>query len=42
MPTADEMSWDEINALVAELAVQSKETDRRFKETDRRLQEFEK
>jgi hypothetical protein len=41
MPTAAEMSWDEINALVAELAVQSKETDRRFKETDRRLQEFE-
>jgi len=31
--TATEMSWDEIKALVAELAIQSKETDRKFQET---------
>jgi len=30
--TAD-MSWDDIKVLVAELAVQSKETDRKFQET---------
>jgi hypothetical protein len=30
---AAEMSWDEIKALVAELAIQSKETDRKFQET---------
>jgi hypothetical protein len=35
MTTAAEMSWDEIKALVAELAIQSKETDRKFQETDR-------
>lgn len=39
MPTAAEMSWDDIKALLAELAVQSKETDRRFQETDRKFQE---
>jgi hypothetical protein len=38
-PTAAEMSWDEIKALVAELAIQSKETDRKFQETDRKFQE---
>jgi len=31
--TATEMSWDDIKALVAELAIQSKETDRKFQET---------
>jgi hypothetical protein len=36
---AAEMSWDEIKALVAELAIQSKETDRKFQETDRKFQE---
>jgi hypothetical protein len=38
MTTAAEMSWDDIKALVAELAIQSKETDRRFQETDRKFQ----
>ena len=38
-PTAAEMSWDEIKTLVAELAIQSKETDRKFQETDRKFQE---
>jgi len=37
--TAAEMSWDDIKALVAELAVQSKETDRKFQETERLLKE---
>jgi len=37
--TAAEMSWDDIKALVAELAIQSKETDRKFQETDRKFQE---
>jgi hypothetical protein len=48
---AAEMSWDEIKALVAELAIQSKETerllkerseetDRKFRETDRMLKEL--
>ncbi|QGU33521.1 DUF3782 domain-containing protein [Thermochromatium tepidum] len=41
MSTAAEMSWDDIKALVAELAVQSKETDRKFQETDRKFQETE-
>jgi hypothetical protein len=31
--TAAGMSWEEIKALVAELAIQSKETDRKFQET---------
>jgi hypothetical protein len=39
--TAAEMSWDEIKALLAELAIQSKETDRKFQETDRKFQETE-
>jgi len=39
MTTAAEMSWDEIKALVAELAIQSKETDRKFQETERLLKE---
>ena len=39
--TAAEMSWEDIKALVAELAIQSKETDRRFQETDRKFQETE-
>jgi len=34
------MSWDEIKALVAELAIQSKETDRKFRETERMLKEL--
>jgi hypothetical protein len=42
MTTAAEMSWDEIKALVAELAIQSKETDRKFQETDRRFQETDR
>jgi hypothetical protein len=37
--TAAEMSWEDIKALVAELAIQSKETDRKFQETDRLLKE---
>jgi hypothetical protein len=40
--TATEMSWDEIKALVGELAIQSKETDRKFQETDRKFQETER
>ncbi|WP_299021450.1 hypothetical protein [uncultured Tepidimonas sp.] len=39
--TSAEMSWDDIKALIAELAVQSKETDRKFQETDRKFQETE-
>jgi hypothetical protein len=34
MPNAAEMTWNDIQALVAELAIQSKETDRKFQETD--------
>jgi Holliday junction resolvase-like predicted endonuclease len=41
MTTAAEMSWDEIKVLVAELAIQSKETDRKFRETDQKFQETE-
>jgi hypothetical protein len=37
--TAAETSWDEIKALVAELAIQSKETDRKFQETDRKFRQ---
>ncbi|QGU33537.1 DUF3782 domain-containing protein [Thermochromatium tepidum] len=40
--TAAEMSWDEIKALVAELAIQSKDTDRKFQETDRKFQETDR
>jgi len=36
---AAEMRWDDIKALVAELAIQSKETDRKFQETERLLKE---
>jgi hypothetical protein len=51
MTIAAEMSWDEIKALVAALAIQSsketerllkersEETDRKFQETDRKFQE---
>jgi hypothetical protein len=39
---AAEMSWDDIKALVAELAIQSKETDRKFQETDRKFQETDR
>jgi len=42
MPTATELSWDDIKAIVAELAIQGKETDRKFQETDRRFQETER
>jgi hypothetical protein len=38
--TAAEMSWDDIKALVAELAIQSKETDRKFQETERMIKEL--
>ena len=40
--TATEMGWDEIKALVANLAIQSQETDRRMQETDRRMQETDR
>jgi len=40
--TAAEMSWDEIKALVAQLAVQSRETDRRMQDTDRRMQDTDR
>jgi hypothetical protein len=39
MTTAAEMSWEEIKALVAELAIQSKETDRKFQETEAQMRE---
>jgi Asp-tRNA(Asn)/Glu-tRNA(Gln) amidotransferase A subunit family amidase len=42
MTTAAEMSWDEIKALVAELAIQSKETDRRFQETEAQMRETDR
>jgi methyl-accepting chemotaxis protein len=35
--TAAEMSWDDIKALVAELAIQSKETDRKMREVFERF-----
>jgi peptidoglycan hydrolase CwlO-like protein len=38
--TAAEMSWDDIKAIVAELAIQSKETDRKFQETERMIKEL--
>ena len=47
--TATEMGWDEIKALVANLAIQSRETDRLIRElraqsaeTDRRMQETDR
>ena len=43
MPTTvnpAEMSWDDIRQLVANLAVQSAETDRRMQETDRLFREL--
>jgi len=40
--TAAEMSWDDIKALVAELAIQSKETDRKFQDTDRKFQDTDR
>jgi len=42
MTIASEMSWDEIKTLIAELAIQSKETDRKFQETDRKFQETDR
>jgi len=42
MTTAAEMSWDEIKALVAELAIQSKETDRKFQETEAQMRETDR
>ncbi len=43
-PTRDpsEMSWEDIRALVASLALQSQETERRMQETDRRMQETDR
>jgi hypothetical protein len=40
--TAAEMSWDDIKALIAELAVQSKETDRKFQETEAQMRETDR
>jgi hypothetical protein len=40
--TAEQMSWDEIKALVANLAIQSQETERRMQETDRRMKELQR
>ncbi|TSE29593.1 DUF3782 domain-containing protein [Tepidimonas charontis] len=42
MATTTEMSWDDIRALLAQLAEQSRETDRRMQETDRRMQETDR
>jgi hypothetical protein len=44
MPTleAEKMSWEDIKALVAQLAIQGQETDRRMQETDRRMQETDR
>ncbi len=39
MRDATTLSWDEIKAMVAQLAIQSLETDRRMQETDRYMQE---
>jgi len=36
------MSWDDIKALIAELAVQSKETDRKFQETEAQMRETDR
>ncbi len=36
------MSWEDIRALVASLALQSQETERRMQETDRRMQETDR
>jgi DNA-binding transcriptional MerR regulator len=41
MPTS-EFSWDDIKQMIAALAEQSKETDRRMQETDRRMQETDR
>jgi len=40
--TSAEMSWDDIKALIAELAVQSKETDRKFQETEAQMRETDR
>jgi hypothetical protein len=42
MTTRAELSWDDIKQMIASLAEQSKETDRRMQETDRRLQETDR
>jgi hypothetical protein len=42
MPTAAEMTWNDIQGLVAELAIQSKETDRKFQETEAQMRETDR
>ncbi|WP_333707634.1 hypothetical protein [Tepidimonas ignava] len=42
MGARDDISWDDLKRMIAELAQQSKETDRRMQETDRRLQETDR
>ncbi|MFN3884483.1 MAG: DUF3782 domain-containing protein, partial [Rhodocyclaceae bacterium] len=38
----DEISWDDLKAMIQSLAEQGKETDRRMQETDRRMQETDR
>lgn len=37
MTATTDLSWDDIKAMIAELAQQGRETDRRMQETDRTL-----
>ncbi|MCX7897972.1 MAG: hypothetical protein N2441_08880, partial [Rhodocyclaceae bacterium] len=38
----DDISWDELKAMIRSLIEQGKETDRRMQETDRRMQETDR
>ena len=41
MGARDSISWDELKEMIASLAEQGRETDRRMQETDRRLRRLE-
>lgn len=42
MPVADDLTWDDIKRMLAELIAQSRETERQMQETDRRMQETDR
>ncbi|MFN4104119.1 MAG: DUF3782 domain-containing protein [Tepidimonas sp.] len=42
MTATTDLSWDELKAMIAALAEQSRETDRRIQETDRQLRELKR
>ena len=42
MTTTETPSWEDIRRFLAELSLQSRETDRRMQETDRRMRELQR